>query len=188
MRQTLSPCFVLLAAAAALAADVARLPFDPLAGARQGDWAALRLTAPDDGATAWAWEVLEVTERRAVLSSDRHLEVVLAGAPPAVEDHFMPLLAGRATCQGVATPTIVRDPTEVVRTVDGREFTCTRVTFGWGEGTERVVLTAWLSPEVKVSGVVALVVTRGGAEVLRGEVSGWGPAGGATWGARPPRR
>lgn len=82
-------------------------------------------------------------------------------------------LVGSAA-RGAADPTVVVDPTEVERTAGGRAFTCTRVTFGWGEGAERVELTAWLSSDVKVSGLVALVVTRGGAEVLRGEVSGWG--------------
>lgn len=181
-----SPCFVLLAAAAALAADPApRLPFDPLTGARQGDWAAVRLTAPDDGASVWDWVVLEASAERRGLTSGDHLVVLGPAGAPTVREHFLPLLSGRARCEGALAPRVVIDPTEVVRMVDGRDFTCTRVTFGWGEGAERVELTAWLSPEVKVSGVVALVVTRGGAEVLRGEVSGWGPAGRAAWGARP---
>jgi hypothetical protein len=182
---------VLAAALAALVATAAAqdekkpespaAPFNPVEKAEVGDWLAYRATVKDDKNKEVTTVLLEVTK---VAGDDVTVK--------STESMFEQVFSKKKTCtlheltgapsEAPITDVKVKDDK---KKVGDKEFACKLVTFKIG-GTDPVEASLWLSPDVKVNGLVAMDGKGTGKEnaalKIELEIVGYGAKDKTTWG------
>lgn len=160
---------LVLLATTALADDPARLPFSPFKEAQKGDWAfygvEMREGAERKGDPfvrgSQTWDVQSVSSDSVTLTkAHRFATRVLRPKEekptftlselPALTD-YLGLDDPSASVEDLAT-------TDDKKTVQGRAFECKKLTFKVSNGTKKDDYTAWVSPALRGSGLVALEV------------------------------
>lgn len=132
------------------------LPFNPVAGAKEGDWTVFKCTQTQPGTTekhAQSWSVKKVGDKTVKVQQER------AGDESVQEELELPLTEAPTIAKffQVGDERVVE--TKVVdekKTVGNREFACKKLTFQTYNGERMLRATVWLSAEVKGSGVVAI--------------------------------
>jgi hypothetical protein len=177
---------LLLAAPLALAQEndaKKKLPIHPLDGAQEGDWAVLRCVfkAPNRVTrTVQSYMVAKVTDTAIIQSQTLAGEGTSTVKLPVKEapdlETFFDIYNDQVSEVAFS---------DEKKTVSGREFACKKITFVSANGGKPVHMTAWLSTEVKGSGIVCLLAETDdpkGKIVLSFELAGFGSRGKTEWG------
>ncbi len=156
-----------------------KLPIHPLGGAKEGDWAVLRCVfkAPNrETRTMQSYVVEKITDVAIVQSQTLEGFGATRVRLPAKEAPDLGTFFD-----------IYNDPVKEVafseekKTASGRDFTCKKVTFTTANGGKPLHMTAWLSSEVKGSGIVGVVFeSESGSGKF--EIAGFGSKGKTEWG------
>jgi hypothetical protein len=130
------------------------LPFNPLAGAKEGDWTAFKCSMVGPGVSdrrAQAWKVLKVDEKEILVEQSagdgRAEEVKLPAKEAPTISRFCDIDAEKVEDVKVQ---------DEKKAIAGHAFACKKVTFTTTNGDRKIRATLWLCSDVKGSGVVAL--------------------------------
>ncbi|MEZ0230130.1 MAG: hypothetical protein ACAI25_16020 [Planctomycetota bacterium] len=157
-----------------------KLPFNPFADAKAGDWSTVVMVAAAGGqkrTAIWTWRVLSVGDDGAVKVQHEY-----AGRKDGVEHKGNPLSTKEAPTFARFFSEAIQDvqaPADEKATVDGKNFECKKVVFASENGSKK--WTVLLAPEVKGSGLVTARVARGD-QTMELNVVGFGTKEKTLWG------
>jgi hypothetical protein len=185
----LATCLLVLVPAAR--ADEAKLPWNPFASAKEGDWQVVSIKA-DARVDVFLYRVTKVTDDKVVVATGEHGELVRPRKGDVSLTDFL--------SKDLAKPEDFQVADEK-KTVAGREFACQRLSWSSSEtkktpkGNELTTVArwrVWISKESKCDGIVSAttelsVTAKGGQELTSTteiEVLGFGNGDKVEWGKK----